>query len=66
MKENDISTSINGSTILTDAGATYPTVSKLYLGCWDSAEFLYGVVKKVSLYDKKLSNAEIVALTENN
>jgi hypothetical protein len=75
IKEDDYDFSVNGSTISgtasDDAGA-FPAPTRLFLGAYrelnspSNSEHLNGAIKKISYYDKKLTNAEMQALTENN
>jgi hypothetical protein len=76
IKQDDYDFSVNGSTIsgtASDNGGAFPAPTKLFLGSYreinssaGNSEHLNGVIKKISYYDKKLTNAEMQALTENN
>ena len=66
---------MNGSTIsgtASDATGAFPAPTKLFFGAYreiaspGNSEHLNGAIKKISYYDKKLTNAEMQALTENN
>jgi len=75
IKQDDYDFSVNGSTIsgtASDNGGPFPAPTKLFLGAYReinspaNSEHLNGAIKKISYYDKKLTNAEMQALTENN
>ena len=75
IKQDDYDFSVNGSTIsgtASDTSGAFPAPTKLFLGAYrqiaspSNSEHLNGVIKKISYYDKKLTNAEMQALTENN
>mgnify|MGYP000869987755 CR=1 FL=1 len=75
IKQDDYDFSVNGSTIsgtASDNTGPFPAPTKLFLGSYreinspGNSEHLNGAIKKISYYDKKLTNAEMQALTENN
>jgi hypothetical protein len=72
MKENAYDFSANGSAVVGDTTGTYPAPTRLFFGAYrehngpTNSEHMNGVIKKFLYYDKKLSNAELQALTENN
>ena len=76
IKQDDYDFSVNGSTIsgtASDATGAFPAPTKLFFGAYreiasaaGNSEHLNGAIKKISYYDKKLTNAEMQALTENN
>jgi len=66
--ENDFAGSIDGGAVVTDSSGTIPpAVNQLIIGN-DSGK-LYPLnkhIKKIAYYDQRLSNAELIALTEND
>jgi hypothetical protein len=67
-KENDFVTAWDGTLIGTDTTAEVPyTVSEMSIGAdSNGTNNINGTIKKVAYYPERLSNAELVALTENN
>jgi hypothetical protein len=72
LKKDDYSLSVNGSPVVSDTGGEMPIPTRLFFGSYrelaspTNSEQLNGTISKLSYYNKKLSNAELVALTENN
>lgn len=56
-KANDFAQSVNGGAAQTDASGTVPTVDRLTLGAFN------GTIKNLRYYPRRLSDAELVALT---
>jgi hypothetical protein len=64
-KTNDFSSSINASTVLTDTTGTVPTVNKMDIAAeYTGNVTLNGTIKKVAFYPKRLSNTELVGITQ--
>jgi hypothetical protein len=76
LSNNNYRFSVNGSTVsgtaidtTTDVPIRNVIPERLYLGAYrdlSNSESLYGTIRRISYYDKQLSDAEIEALTENN
>jgi len=65
-KANDFAITVNGVSPTTDTSATIPTVNKLVLGAYNSdslANLLNGHLRRVAYYPRRLTNAELQALT---
>jgi hypothetical protein len=63
-KLNDLACSVNAGSVGTDTSQTIPTVNRLDLGRnYVGTEVLNGFVRKLSYYPKRLTNAELQALT---
>ena len=64
-RANDFALSANGGVAKTDTSGVLPTsVSNLRLGAWSSgAGFLNGHIRRITYYPRRLSNAELQALT---
>ena len=62
---NDVAFYVDGVQIALDTSATIPAVSNLYLGTHEAGltEGLSGVAKQAQLYNTRLSNSELAALT---
>jgi hypothetical protein len=60
---NDFAFSVNGSAALTDSSGTVPTVNQLQLGVIGSSQRLNGYLSRVTYYPRRLSNAELQAIT---
>jgi hypothetical protein len=64
IKANDLAGSANGGAAVTDTTATLPSVSTLYLGARDDGSgALNGHLRRLAVYPRRLTNAEIQALT---
>jgi hypothetical protein len=65
-KVNDFAISTNGAAVATDASGGVPTASTLAIGHSTvfSPRFLNGTMKKLSFYPSRLSNAQLIALTQ--
>lgn len=61
-KANDLAASLDGATPLTDASASIPTVSSANIGSLFS-QYINGHIKSIRYYPKRLTNAELQALT---
>jgi hypothetical protein len=69
MALNDFAFSVDGGTTLSDVsnGPSLDTLTTMGIGGgYTSAITLSGHIKKISYYPERLTNAELVALTENN
>jgi hypothetical protein len=67
LKTNDFAFSVNGATSLTDTAGSYSTnYDSICLGHWGSSEWLYGHIRKISIWDQRLTNAELENMTEIN
>lgn len=62
-KVNDFAASLNGGTVQTDTGGTVPTVDRLRLGTNQAGLILNGHLGRVVFYPRRLSNAELQAIT---
>lgn len=62
-KANDLAASQNGSAVQTDASATIPSVSKLYLGSRTGSGYMTGWLRKVIFYPPRKTNAELPTIT---
>lgn len=62
-KLNDIAASTSGNTPGTDASATIPTVSALQIGGGRSTTAFSGHIRRLAYYPRRLTNAELQALT---
>jgi hypothetical protein len=61
---NDIAFSTNSSAVLTDTVATIPTVTTLYIGNANlGGNFYNGYLRRITYYPRRLSNAELQAIT---
>jgi hypothetical protein len=60
--------SVNGSAVSTDnSGNITPNLARMYIGSrYGAGQSQNGHIKKIAYYDQKLSDNEIIALTENN
>jgi hypothetical protein len=64
-KTNDFSSSINASAVLTDTVGTVPTVNRMDIaGTFFGGVTLNGTIKKIVFYPKRLSNTELVGITQ--
>jgi len=61
-KANDLAASLDGATPLTDASASIPTVSSATIGSLFT-QSLNGHIKSIKYYPKRLTDAELQALT---
>ena len=63
-KENDFAAVLNGGTVQTDVAGTLPTVTKMSLGALSAASGISLVwLRRVTYYPRKLSSAELQAIT---
>lgn len=63
-KLDDFASSLNGSVPATDTSGTIPTVTQLTLGRrGDGANILNGYLRRITYYPRKLSSAELQAIT---
>jgi hypothetical protein len=63
-KLNDFASSLNGSAAATDTSGTIPAVTQLFLGRRaDGANILNGYLRRVTYYPRRLSDAELQAIT---
>jgi hypothetical protein len=61
---NDFASSLNGSAAAIDTSGTVPSVTTLTLGRrTDGANVLNGYLRRVVFYPRRLSNAELQAIT---
>ena len=61
---NNVAGTINGQTVVTDNSVLIPNVTSLTIGKTSTnTQFLNGTIKKLSYYSRRLSNAELQALT---
>jgi hypothetical protein len=64
-KVNDVAVSRNSTTPLTDTDALLPVVNQLSIGAEGNGSVIYnGTIRKLSYYPKRLTNAELQALTQ--
>jgi hypothetical protein len=64
-KENDVYFTFSGGTPHADSSAVIPEVNYMSIG-EQNGGYINGTIKKVVYYPVRLSNAELVSLTENN
>lgn len=62
-KLNDFAVSTNGAAADTDTSGTVPSISTLGLGSAYSSAYLNGHLRRVAYYPRRLTNAELQALT---
>jgi hypothetical protein len=64
-KVNDIAASLNGGAVATDTSAVIPTgINQLRLGAsWNGDGPLNGHIRRITYYPRRLSNAELQAIT---
>ena len=63
--ENDVAISLDGSSVYTDTSCTLPTVETLFIGSDQSSGVpLNGTIRKLAYYPKRLTNAQLQAVTE--
>lgn len=62
-KLNDISACASGGTIQTDTSATIPACSQLGIGTLGGGNFTNGHIKRITYYQRRLSDTELQALT---
>jgi hypothetical protein len=63
-KTNDVAASLDGSAIGTDTSVLLPSVSRMRIGLGFSTNYLNGTIKKLAYYPLRLTNNELVDLTE--
>lgn len=63
-KQNDFVVYINGVQIGVDTSGSVPTCSEMYIGKYVDGGIRMGVVKDLKLYNTRLSNSELQALTQ--
>ena len=63
-KQNDYVVYINGVQIGTDSSGNVPTCSEMYIGRYIDGGIRMGVSKDLKLYNTRLSNSELAALTQ--
>ena len=62
-KQNDFVLYLNGVQISVDTSGNIPTCSEMYVGKYIDGGIRMGVVKSLNMYNTRLSNAELQALT---
>jgi hypothetical protein len=62
-KTNDFALSENGGSVLTDTSGTIPTVTTMGVGNLTSANVGTGHIRRIAYYPRRLTNAELQALT---
>ena len=62
-KTNDFCGAANGVIGTTDTSGTVPVVSRSGIGGLDTGREINGTIKRIAYYPKRLSNAELQALT---
>lgn len=62
-KANDFGLSANGGSAATDTSGTIPTLNKAYLGYYRDGTYLNGHLRRLAYYPRRLTNAELQALT---
>tara|TARA_R110000868_G_scaffold368885_1_gene632090 strand:- start:964 stop:2301 length:1338 start_codon:yes stop_codon:yes gene_type:complete len=60
---NDFATSQNGGAVGTDTSGALPTVTALYLGSNGAAQYASAYLRRITYYPRRLSNAELQAIT---
>jgi hypothetical protein len=64
-KQNDFVMYLNGVQIATDTSGNVPTCTRMYIGRYIDGGIRMGDVKSLDLYNTRLSNTELQALTSN-
>lgn len=59
---NDFAGCLNGS-VSTDTAGTLPTVTRMTIGSRLSADYLNGYVRRIRIYDRRLPNSTLQAIT---
>lgn len=63
-KANDFAASVNGGAVSTDVSGTIPTLTTLTFGVTTiGAASLFGYLEQAALYPRRMTNAELVALS---
>lgn len=62
-KANDFAASVNGTAAGTDSGGTLPTVTRMYLGASATGEAQQLWIRELRIYQSRLSNAALAALS---
>lgn len=62
-KADSFATSWNGLAAVTDSAGALPVVNQLNIGCYLSDSQLNGHIKRIAYYPKRLTNAELQAIT---
>lgn len=62
-RANDIAYYASGASVGSDATATLPTVTRLQLGVDNAGNYLFGHIKNLRYYPRRLSAAELATLT---
>ena len=62
-KVNDFAFSVNGGAALTDTVGTLPSVTALRIGGSAGAPLFNGSIRRITYYPRRLSNAELQAIT---
>jgi hypothetical protein len=60
---NDFALSENGGAVTTDTSGTVPTVTTLGIGSLTSANVGTGYIRRIAFYPRRLTNAELQALS---
>jgi len=65
-RQNDFSFARGGGSLLTSGAGTIPTVNVLYLGKCETGDawYLGGHIRRFAYYPKRLTNAQLLALTQ--
>jgi len=61
--ENDVAGCGGGGSVSTDTSCTLPIPTTLYIGMYSSSSQLNGHIKSIQYYPRRLSNAQLQALT---
>jgi len=63
---NDAAAVGNGGTVSTDTTVTLPKLTRMTIGDGEGINYIGGHIKNIKYYPKRLGNAELIALTEND
>lgn len=59
---NDFAASYNGAAVVTDSAGTLPTPTTIRIGARHNGENFFGVIRRASLFPRRVTNAELQAL----
>lgn len=62
-KANDFAYSTQGAAVSTDVAGSIPTVSQLVIGAERTSNLFNGTIRRITYYPRRLTNAELQAIT---